>query len=70
VAQTKPTAVKPRSNDWARARRYLAWSRLAALRSSECAGFARDPAKVEDQVRLLARTLRGKLETGGWKKKE
>ena len=24
---------------------------------SECAGFARDPAKVEDQVRLLARTL-------------
>ncbi len=25
--------------------------------SSECGGFARDPAKVEDQVRLLARTL-------------
>ena len=24
---------------------------------SECAGFARDPAKVEDQVRFLARTL-------------
>ena len=24
---------------------------------SECGGFARDPAKVEDQVRLLARTL-------------
>lgn len=25
--------------------------------SSECGGFARDPAKVEDQVQLLARTL-------------
>lgn len=25
--------------------------------SSECGGFARDPAKVEDQVRFLARTL-------------
>jgi hypothetical protein len=25
--------------------------------SPECAGFARDPAKVEDQVRFLARTL-------------
>lgn len=25
--------------------------------SSECGGFARDPAKVEDQVRLLVRTL-------------
>ena len=25
--------------------------------SLECGGFARDPAKVEDQVRLLARTL-------------
>ena len=25
--------------------------------SSECAGFARDPAKVEDQVQFLARTL-------------
>ena len=25
--------------------------------SSECAGFARDPAKVEDQVRFLARML-------------
>ena len=25
--------------------------------SSGCGGFARDPAKVEDQVRLLARTL-------------
>ena len=25
--------------------------------SSECGGFARDPAKVEDQVRRLARTL-------------
>ena len=25
--------------------------------SSGCAGFARDPAKVEDQVRFLARTL-------------
>jgi hypothetical protein len=24
---------------------------------SECEGFARDPAKVEDLVRLLARTL-------------
>ena len=26
--------------------------------SLECDGFARDPAKVEDQVRLLAWTLR------------
>src|SRR5436309_8493926 len=26
--------------------------------SSECEGFARDPAKVVDQVRLLARTCR------------
>ena len=26
--------------------------------SSGCAGFARDPAKVEDQVRFLARTLK------------
>jgi hypothetical protein len=25
--------------------------------SSECAGFARDPAKVEDQVQFLARTF-------------
>ena len=24
---------------------------------SECGGFARDPAKVEDQVRFLARTF-------------
>ena len=28
--------------------------------SPECGGFARDPAKVEDQVRLLARTLFGR----------
>ena len=27
------------------------------LLSSVCAGFARDPAKVEDQVQFLARTL-------------
>ena len=27
------------------------------LEFSECGGFARDPAKVEDQVRFLARTL-------------
>ena len=34
-------------------------SRLLSLDSSspECGGFARDPAKVEDQVRFLARTL-------------
>jgi len=31
--------------------------RLMHNASSECGGFARDPAKVEDQVRLLARTL-------------
>jgi hypothetical protein len=30
---------------------------LLALPSLECAGFARDPAMVEDQVRFLARTL-------------
>ncbi len=34
---------------------YSVWYRL----SSECAGFARDPAKVEDQVQFLARTLDG-----------
>ena len=35
--------------------------------SSECAGFARDPAKVEDQVRFLATTLSilGNAEEGG-----
>ena len=27
------------------------------ITSSECAGFAYDPAKVEDQVQFLARTL-------------
>ncbi len=27
------------------------------MTSSECGGFARDPAKVEGQVQLLARTL-------------
>ena len=30
---------------------------LSGDTSSECGGFARDPAKVEDQARLLARTL-------------
>ena len=30
---------------------------LSENTSSECGGFARDPAKVEDQARLLARTL-------------
>jgi hypothetical protein len=30
----------------------------------ECAEFARDPAKVEDQVRLLVRTLSSILEGG------
>ena len=30
---------------------------LRKILFSECGGFARDPAKVEDQVRLLARTL-------------
>ena len=33
--------------------------------SSGCAGFARDPAKVEDQVRFLARTLNLTLEPDG-----
>ena len=36
--------------------------------SLECAGFARDPAKVEDQVRFLARTLLEVLATV-WKGK-
>ena len=31
--------------------------RLSTIPSSECAGFARDSAKVEDQVRFLARTF-------------
>ena len=35
------------------------------LMSSECAGFARDPAKVEDQVRFLARAFgKGEVEGG------
>ena len=34
--------------------------------SSECGGLARDPAKVEDQARLLARTLNdARLEPDG-----
>ena len=39
---------------------------VAALAlSSECCGFARDSAKVEDQVRFLARTLELTLEPDG-----
>ena len=34
-------------------------------RFSECGGFARDSAKVEDQVRFLARTLFKTLEPDG-----
>jgi hypothetical protein len=34
------------------------------LMSSECAGFARDPAKVEDQVRFLARALMHLIDAG------
>ncbi len=36
------------------------------LMSSECAGLARDPAKVEDQVRFLARAFgKGEVEAEG-----
>jgi len=30
--------------------------------SWECAGFAREPAKLEDQVRFLAGTLRSRID--------
>ncbi len=51
-----PASVSDRTTVFGTARRGST-PRRAAM-SSECAGFAHDPAKVEVQVRFLARTLR------------
>lgn len=52
---TEKMSGEPRTE--VQAQRCCSSLRLSASLSLECAGFARDFAKVEDQVRSLARTL-------------